>query len=112
MIEESATVVDIDSHGVWVETIKRSACESCSASNGCGQKLLVSRSSNKRFLVNVSNPKNITVEKKDTVLIGIEEGAFLKATLLVYLLPLVFLITGAVISQLAGFSEQEKTRGI
>jgi sigma-E factor negative regulatory protein RseC len=99
MIEETATVVGVDNSGVWVETVKNSACGSCAARNGCGQKLLASSGAGKRFVINVLNPSNISVQPQDSVLIGIEEGAFIKATLYVYLLPLIALFVGAFIAQ-------------
>jgi len=105
MIEETGTVVDVNDEGVWVETIKSSACGSCAARNGCGQKLLASVGDGKRMVVNVVNPNNLQVNIQDQVLIGIEEGAFLKATLFVYLVPLVALFIGAYVAEYFSFSE-------
>jgi sigma-E factor negative regulatory protein RseC len=105
MIEENGRVVEVDDGGVWIETIKASACASCAAKSGCGQKLLASIGEGKRFVFAVSNPELISVEVDDNVLIGIEEGSFLKATLFMYLLPLAALFFGAFVSQVAGLSE-------
>lgn len=105
MIEENGRVVSVDEKGVWVETVKASACASCAAKSGCGQKLLASIGEGKRFVFAVSNPKSLDVAENDSVLIGIEEGAFLKATLFMYLIPLLALIAGALISQSVGASE-------
>lgn len=97
MIEEQGKVVEIDATGVWVETVRQSACASCAARNGCGQKLLASAGQGKRFIFRVNNPDNILVHENDDVLLGIEEGAFLRATLFMYLIPLLALFVGAVI---------------
>ncbi|WP_420554343.1 SoxR reducing system RseC family protein [Neptuniibacter marinus] len=105
MIQENGKVVDVNSQGVWVETVKQSACASCAAKNGCGQKLLASVGQGKRFIFRVNNPDNLSVITDDDVLIGIEEGAFLKATVFMYLIPLIGLFAGAVISDALGFSE-------
>ncbi|MDO6514131.1 MULTISPECIES: SoxR reducing system RseC family protein [unclassified Neptuniibacter] len=105
MIQENGKVVDVNSQGVWVETVKQSACASCAAKNGCGQKLLASVGQGKRFIFRVNNPDNLSVITDDDVLIGIEEGAFLKATVFMYLMPLIGLFAGAVIADALGFSE-------
>ena len=105
MIKENGKVVDVDSQGVWVETVKQSACGSCAARNGCGQKLLASVGQGKRFVFKVNNPDNLSVLADDEVLIGIEEGSFLKATLFMYLTPLFALFMGAVVADMLGASE-------
>lgn len=105
MIEENGTVVEVNAEGIWVETIKSSACASCAARNGCGQKLLASAGDGKRMVVNVSNPHQLHVDAHDSVVIGVEEGAFLKATLYVYLVPLVALFLGALGAELLDLSE-------
>jgi len=105
MIEETGTVVDVNNDGIWVETIKSSACASCAARNGCGQKLLASVGDGKSMVVNVSNPHEFQVSAQDSVLIGVEEGAFLKATLYVYLVPLIALFLGALVGELLSLSE-------
>jgi sigma-E factor negative regulatory protein RseC len=105
MIEETGKVVEINAQGVWVETVKQSACSSCAARSGCGQKLLASVGQGKRFIFKVNNPSNFKVLADDDVLIGIEEGAFLKATLFMYLTPLLALFLGAFIADFVGMSE-------
>lgn len=97
MIEESGKVVEVNEQGVWVETMRQSACASCAARNGCGQKLLVQAGQEKRFIFRVNNPTSLDVKADDSVLLGIEEGAFIKATVFMYLLPLLALFLGAVI---------------
>ncbi|MBF2948649.1 transcriptional regulator, partial [Pseudomonas aeruginosa] len=37
MIEEQGRVVATEPGAVWVETVCRSTCSSCSANAGCGQ---------------------------------------------------------------------------
>ena len=105
MIEEQGIVVDVNEEEIWVETLKQSACSSCAARNGCGQKLLASAGSGKRFIFKVTNPNHLEVRKEDKVIVGIEEGAFMKATVFMYLLPLIALFIGAVLAQTLGASE-------
>ncbi len=40
MIEEQGRVVATEPGAVWVETVRRSTCSSCSANAGCGQGLM------------------------------------------------------------------------
>lgn len=39
MLTEQGVVSGVDSDGIWVETLKASACGQCSARAGCGQRL-------------------------------------------------------------------------
>lgn len=105
MIEENGTVVDINPEGIWVETIKQSACSSCAAKNGCGQKLLASAGAGKRFIFKVSNPENLQVRTNDKVVVGVPESAFIKATLFMYLVPLMMLFLGAFVAEMLGLPE-------
>lgn len=95
MIEEQGRVVEIDSEGVWIEVSKQSACASCSARAGCGQRLLAERSADKRVVICVENPSQLGVAVDDQVVVGIAEGAFMKASLALYLIPLMALILSA-----------------
>ena len=40
MIEEPGRVVAVEEGAVWVQTLRKSTCSSCSANAGCGQGLL------------------------------------------------------------------------
>lgn len=105
MLEESGRVVDVDDNGVWVETIKMSACSSCTARSGCGQSLLASVGQGKRSIICVDNPSELRVVADDNVVIGIGESAFMRISLLLYLLPLLSLFIGAAIASSLILSE-------
>jgi len=105
MIEERGRVVEVDSAGIWVETSKTSACAACAAKSGCGQKLLVQAAGQKAFIFSVLNPSQLSVQPDDAVMVGIEEGALLKATLMTYLFPLLMLMLFAVIPHHMDWSE-------
>jgi len=94
MIEESGTVVAVHGDSVWVQTIRQSACQSCSARAGCGQRVLARMSGGRASQVLVANGLGARVG--DQVVIGIAEQALMKASLLVYFMPLVFLVLAAV----------------
>ncbi len=97
MIKETGVVVDIQGNNLWVETIRRSTCGSCSARQGCGQHLL------SRFIGGNSRipvlPGEVTADIKvgDEVVIGIAGDVLVRGALSVYLLPLLGLAAGVVI---------------
>lgn len=105
MIEEHGRVVDVDADGIWVEVHKQSACAGCSAKAGCGQRLVAEATAGKRVVVCVENPNRRPVAVDDAVVIGIAEGAFMKASLLLYLIPLLTLFTLAGLVSQTGVAE-------
>ena len=105
MLEESAQVLTVTREGVWVETVRQSACGQCSAAKGCGQKMLASIGQGQRFEVLADNPRRLILQAGDRVVLGLAETAFLKASALAYLLPLVAMIVAAVIAEFIGVSE-------
>lgn len=103
MIEERGRVVALDDSGIWVETVQRSSCNGCAAKSGCGTGLLGdfwSRASQVR--VAVAPPALDTIRLHDTVVIGIAENTLASSALVVYLLPLLTLVLGALVGQSAG----------
>lgn len=95
MITETGRVIAVTGNQVWVQTIRQSACESCSARHGCGQKVLASVSSGRANQVLVSNTLGARVG--DEVTVAIAESALLGASLVVYALPLLLFVGGAVV---------------
>lgn len=101
MITETGKVVALKGDGVWVQTIRASACQSCSARGGCGQKVLAAASGGRANQILVTNSINASVG--DEVTIGIDEQALLAASLLVYALPLILMVAASVLGhQLSG----------
>lgn len=92
MITESGQVVAEQGDQVWVQTIRQSACQSCQARQGCGQKLLAEVSGGRANQVAVDN--HLGARVGDRVTLGIPEAALLQASLLVYGLPLVLFVAG------------------
>lgn len=94
MITETGRVVAVESDCVWVETIRKSTCSSCSAQKGCGYGLLNEtahlRKNRLRVLTGQSSPHGISVN--DVVQISIPEHVLVKGALLVYILPLLFML--------------------
>ncbi|NOT10286.1 MAG: SoxR reducing system RseC family protein [Methylococcaceae bacterium] len=91
MIEELAVVVKIENHQVWVEAESNSACGGCQQKSSCTANTLG------HVLKKKSVPVDSFIQLKtgDKVIVAIDEGLLLQASLLLYLLPLMALFTGA-----------------
>ena len=91
MIEEVAVVVKIENHQVWVESGQNSAC------GGCQQKTSCTTNAISSVLKKKSVPVDCDIQLKtgDQVMVAIDENLLLRASLLLYLLPLIALFTGA-----------------
>ena len=90
MIEEQGRVVALQNDWVWVETQRKTACGQCSVNKGCGTSVLADVFGKKANSIAVI--KTLPVKIGDEVIIGIEENSLVKGSLLIYTLPLIFLI--------------------
>jgi sigma-E factor negative regulatory protein RseC len=91
MIEELAVVVKIENHQVWVESGQNSACGGCQQKASCTSNALDSVLKKKSVPVD----SDIQLKTGDQVMVAIDENLLLRASLLLYLLPLIALFTGA-----------------
>ncbi|GAA0791065.1 hypothetical protein GCM10009109_19510 [Marinobacterium sediminicola] len=64
--------------------------------------------SGKTVEIDVFNPGAIVVEPGQQVVIGLEEGSLVRASLLLYLLPLALLIAGALLGSALGLVEWQQ----
>jgi sigma-E factor negative regulatory protein RseC len=94
MIEESAIVVKIDNHQVWVKGGQNSACGGCQQKASCTTTAIGNVLKKKPVPVD----SGIPLKAGDEVMVAIDEGLLLRASLLLYLVPLIALFTGAGIS--------------
>ena len=95
MILETAKVVSIEADAVWVEAVQKSACESCSAQKGCGTSALsklTGKTSRIRVLTGTVQSQNLDLGQDVTI--AIPEDVVVKASLLVYLVPLITSLIG------------------
>ena len=99
LIEETGRVVAINATSAWVETIRTSARDACSAQKGCGHGLVNKASPGKTFRLEISLG-NHSVNIGDEVVVGIPEDSLIKASFICYVLPLMLLMSGAVIGKL------------
>lgn len=99
MIHETGTVISVSDNEAWVQTVRESACQACKARHGCGQKALASLSSGQSRQIRVSN--TLHARPGDQVTVAIDESALLKASLLVYALPLVLMVVATGLAGIA-----------
>ena len=105
MIEESGRVVAVEERLAVVETVRKSACDACSAKNACGQGLKRHISDHSASHMHIRALCDFPVSEGDTVVIGIPESAVLKASFWVYLSPLLFLVVAIGFGYWLGLSE-------
>ncbi|WP_374288198.1 SoxR reducing system RseC family protein [Pseudomonas fluvialis] len=104
MIEERGRVVALEQGAVWVQTLRKSTCSSCSAKATCGQGVLDSLGLG-RERGHVRALCRLPVQVGDQVMIGVREEQLLQSAVLVYLLPLLGLFAGALLADGLGWSE-------
>lgn len=109
MIEEHALVVSVNDEALQVKINQQSSCSGCSAKGSCGTSALAKLFGNKTALFMMpmdSKIKKAEIHEGDSVVIGLEDAHYLKASALIYLLPILFLFSFALISeQLFSFND-------
>ncbi|MGZ8216042.1 SoxR reducing system RseC family protein [Methylomagnum sp.] len=99
MIEEEAVVARVDEAGtVWVEKSRQSACASCD--KGCPSATVGDYFGDST--VSLPATSAIDVNAGDRVVVGVSEGAFLKGSLGLYLLPLLGMFAGSILGNAIG----------
>ncbi|MDP1997643.1 MAG: SoxR reducing system RseC family protein [Gallionella sp.] len=97
MLETRAIVVQVDGKHAFVQANQGNGCGQCSG-KGCGTGKLSQLFCSKPRQFQVDNSINARVG--DEVIVSVAEGAVLRGIGLVYLLPLLLLITGATLGSL------------
>ncbi len=96
MLEQTAEVIHTASDGIWVQAVEPSGCGTCGG-QGCSSRRIAELFQRK--------PRNFRVEcdlalaPGDRVVIGIARGTVLKSAMRAYGLPLVLMLTGALLAQ-------------
>jgi sigma-E factor negative regulatory protein RseC len=91
MIEELAVVVQMEGHQIWVESGQNSGCGGCQQKTSCASSAIGSIIKKKPVPVD----SDIKLKIGDQVIVAIDENLLVSASLLLYLLPLIALFTGA-----------------
>jgi sigma-E factor negative regulatory protein RseC len=112
MLIESGQVMALEEDCLWVETVQRSTCNSCSAQKGCGQSLLAKWAGRPQYLrVLLSGRSSTDFEVGNSVEIGIPEGVVALGAVFVYLLPLLMMVLGVAAGHLLFISELASVLG-
>ena len=98
MIEEQVVITSMTPEGAWVEGIQQSACGSCSAKAGCGQHTMSQLGRKVTLWLPLNNlPDTLQLSVGEQVVVGLPEGAILRSTVVLYGVPLIALVLGAII---------------
>lgn len=95
---EAAQVVDVDAHGVWLETGVHKGCANCRDGRGCGVSIFQRLFRLPRHRVFMPTEERLSVG--DHVVIGMAQRALLVASLWLYMAPLAALLITALILDL------------
>lgn len=90
MATEEGIVIELESTTAWVKTTKSSACKGCASRDSChaaGNEMKVEA-------INVAG-----AQVGDRVVLSFKTSSLLKATFLLYVFPILFMIFGAIIGQ-------------
>jgi sigma-E factor negative regulatory protein RseC len=96
MLEQTATVVDIEGDQLVLETRPQSTCQSCAVNKGCGTAVLAKSVGQKVIHFRVVN--TLSVSKGDRVVLGLPENAVLKGSIVMYVMPLLMMLAVAFIA--------------
>ncbi|MDJ0892175.1 MAG: SoxR reducing system RseC family protein [Gammaproteobacteria bacterium] len=93
LLEENGTVSRVEDGYAWVETERRTSCDSCVARSGCGTAVLAKVLGRQKSTVRAIN--RIGARAGDKVVLGLAEQALLQGSAAVYLVPLVSMMVMA-----------------
>ncbi len=102
-IETVATVVSVDRGWARLTAERRSACSTCSSASGCGTAALSGLFSNRPADIYIRD--NFEARPGEQVVIAMGGGQLVLASLLVYFVPLVGLVGGAVVGSALGLGD-------
>jgi len=104
MIEERATVVEVGTEFVIVQTLRKTSCNSCAANKACGTAVLSKAVGQKHSFVSISKTETAEpiLSVGDEVIIGINENMLFSGSMLAYLVPLAGLMCFALIANWIG----------
>lgn len=96
MIEEHAIVVGLEQETALLEVLRRTPCGLCGQTRGCGVSLWGRLFGHKPNIFRALN--QIDSKVGDGVVVGIEEQALLTSALVIYGVPLLTMLIGALVA--------------
>ncbi|MBL4800967.1 MAG: SoxR reducing system RseC family protein [Emcibacter sp.] len=97
LIKGVVRVVKIEGTTAWVESETQSACGSCAMSKGCGTKVISGYFDKNIIPLVMLNDFDGVIG--DRIEVGISNAAILKVSALIYLLPLMGMVAGAILGE-------------
>lgn len=94
MLKEIARVTRTSERHAWVSAQRKSGCGGCDSSTGCGVSIVDRMFSPRETEIRIMHDN--AVKPGDLVEVGIEESAFIRSSMLVYLLPLLMMLGFAI----------------
>ena len=88
-MEKEAWVVGVEGENVRLRYLRHSACVNC------GACLILGKKDQELVL-----PNKMNLQEGDKVVVGLSSSSFLRATVLVYMIPLLFFLLGYVVGDL------------
>lgn len=101
MIEQNAIILAVEQSAdrpeiATIDVVRKTACGLCGKSRGCGNAFWGKLFGHKDVSLKAENTINAKVGQ--SVIVGIEEKALLKSALLLYVVPLVTMLFGAILA--------------
>ncbi len=108
MLETRAIVIRVEGREALVESMQGGGCGHCDSEKGCGSGKLSQLFCSEPRRFRVRNDANVPVGT--VVQIALAEGLLLRSALLMYMLPLLLLLCGAIVG--AQFAHDERSRDV
>lgn len=89
MIEEQAIVTRIEANQVWIKSLQSSACGGCVQQTSCGTATLAKLLPKREFALDC----DLDLRVGDCVRVQIDDSHLILSSLLLYLLPLIVMLT-------------------
>ncbi|SMY36647.1 SoxR reducing system protein RseC [Photobacterium malacitanum] len=97
MMRTLATVVAVDSGHITVSCQQQTSCGHCASRDSCGTGIVSKAIPGRSHKITIDTNENVTLGQ--VVEIGLSERSMLSSALLVYMLPLLFLVGGSLLGQ-------------
>jgi sigma-E factor negative regulatory protein RseC len=99
MLEQQALVTRVEHDIIYVKSLQTSACGHCAQQHNCGTPLYTMWLPQRELAL----PSQLPVAVGDTVIVAIDESHLLRASLFVYLLPLLLMMLAAGFASIVNF---------
>ncbi|MBT3334796.1 MAG: SoxR reducing system RseC family protein [Methylococcales bacterium] len=97
MLEERVVISKKEHNQVWVRALPTASCSNCQQKSACSTPLIEKLLRKREILVET----DLVLESGDQVIIAINEDAFIKGSVVLYVVPIVALLIGAGLGEVA-----------